>query len=179
MEEKNVNVPVEDVSAQSKLNQVQTQAFNTIMKRVNSETPGSFFVDGPGGTRMTFLYRALLGKVRLEGMIALASATSCVVVAILLGSRTQHSRFGIPLQANETKMTNMSKQGGGAKLFRLAKIIIWDEAPMAKRHTIETVNRSFRDIMDKDAPFGGKVMVFGSDIRQVLPIVPKSTVRRR
>ncbi|KAH0715051.1 hypothetical protein KY284_007956 [Solanum tuberosum] len=175
MEEMNVNVPVEDVSAQSKLNQVQTQAFNTIIKRVNSETPGSFFVDGPGGTRKTFMYRALLGKVKLEVMIALASATSCVIVAILPGGHTSHSIFGIPLQANETKMTNMSKQGGGAKLIRLAKIIIWDEAPMAKRHTIEIVDRSFRDIMDKDAPSGGKVMVFGGDFRQVLPIVPKST----
>ncbi|KAH0685774.1 hypothetical protein KY285_016331 [Solanum tuberosum] len=46
---------------------------------------------------------------------------------------------------------------------------------MAKRHTIETVYRSFRDIMDKDAPFGGKIMVFGGDFRQVLPVVPKST----
>ncbi|KAH0710191.1 hypothetical protein KY284_011618 [Solanum tuberosum] len=54
-------------------------------------------------------------------------------------------------------------------------MIIWDEAPMAKRQTIETVDRSFRDIMDIDKPFGGKVMVFGGDFRQVLPVVPKST----
>ena len=40
---------------------------------------------------------------------------------------------------------------------------------MAKRHTVETVDRCFHDIMDKDAPFGGKVMVFGGDFRQVLP----------
>jgi len=72
-------------------------------------------------------------------------------------------------------MTNMSKQCGGATLIRQAKLIIWDEAPMAKRHTSETVDRSFRDIMDSDIPFGGKVMVFGGDFRQVLPVVPKST----
>ena len=66
-------------------------------------------------------------------------------------------------------MTHMSKQGGEAKLIRQAKLIRWDEAPMAKRHTVETVDRSFRDIMDKYAPFGGKVMVFGGDFRQVLP----------
>ncbi|XP_049381196.1 uncharacterized protein LOC125845696 [Solanum stenotomum] len=46
---------------------------------------------------------------------------------------------------------------------------------MAKRQTIKTVDRSFRDIMDIDKPFGGKVMVFGGDYRQVLPVVPKST----
>ncbi|KAH0672296.1 hypothetical protein KY284_023383 [Solanum tuberosum] len=107
-------------------------------------------------------------------MITLASATSGVAT-ILPGGRTTHSRFGIPLQANETTMTNMSKQGRGAKLMRQAKVIIWDEAPMAKRHTSEIVDRSFRDIMDSDIPFGGKVMILGGDFRQVLPVLPKST----
>ncbi|XP_049410684.1 uncharacterized protein LOC125873897 [Solanum stenotomum] len=170
-----VKVPAEDVAAQSKLNQEQAQAYNTILERVNSETPGLFFEDGPGGTGKTFIYRALLGKVRSEGMIELASATSGVAAAILLGGHTTQSRFGIPLQADETTMTNMSKQGGGAKLIRQEKSIILDEAPMAKRHTIETVDRSFRDIMDSDIPLGGKVMVFRGDFHQVLHIVPKST----
>ncbi|XP_055814572.1 uncharacterized protein LOC129884274 [Solanum dulcamara] len=46
---------------------------------------------------------------------------------------------------------------------------------MAKTHTIETVDRSFRDIMDNSIPFGGKIMAFGGDFRQVLLVVPKST----
>ncbi|XP_019257632.1 PREDICTED: ATP-dependent DNA helicase PIF1-like [Nicotiana attenuata] len=108
-------------------------------------------------------------------MIALATATSGVAAAILPGGRTAHSRFDIPLQINDTTMTKMSKQSGAAKLIRQAKLIIWDDAPMAKRQTIETVDRSFRDIMDVNVPFGGKVMVFGGDFRQVLPVVPKST----
>lgn len=60
-------------------------------------------------------------------------------------------------------------------MIREAKLIIWDEAPMANRQTIETVDRSFRDILDVNEPFGGKVIVFGGDFRQVLPVVPKST----
>ncbi|XP_047252267.1 ATP-dependent DNA helicase PIF1-like [Capsicum annuum] len=69
----------------------------------------------------------------------------------------------------------MSKQRGGAKLIKKAKLIIWKEAPMASRWKIEIVDRSFRDILDIDSPFGGKVIVFGGDFRQVLPIFPKST----
>ncbi|XP_015081280.1 uncharacterized protein LOC107024853 [Solanum pennellii] len=53
-------------------------------------------------------------------------------------------------------------------------MIIWD-APMARRQTIETVDKIFRGIMDIDKSFGGKVMVFGGDFRQVLPVVPKLT----
>ncbi|KAG5576743.1 hypothetical protein H5410_056877 [Solanum commersonii] len=93
-----VKVPVEDVDAQSK---------------VNSGTPGLFFVDVPGVIRKTYLYQALLANVRSNGMIALASSISGVAATILPGGRTAHSQFGIPLQANETTMTNMSKQGGG------------------------------------------------------------------
>nr|XP_016475596.1 PREDICTED: ATP-dependent DNA helicase PIF1-like [Nicotiana tabacum] len=108
-------------------------------------------------------------------MIALATTTSGVAATILSGGRTSHSRFDIPLQTNDTTKTKMSKQSGVAKLIRQAKLIIWDEAPMEKCQIIETVDRSFRDIMDVNVPFGGKVMVFGGDFRQVLPVVPKST----
>ncbi|XP_016498555.1 ATP-dependent DNA helicase PIF1-like [Nicotiana tabacum] len=175
IEERSTKIPAEDFDAQSKLNAEQEQAFKTILQRVDSGIVGLFFVDGPGGTGKTFLYRALLVNVRSRSMIALATTTSGVAVAILPGGRTAHSKFDIPLQTTDTTITNMSKQSGSAKLIRKAKLIIWDEAPMAKRQTIETVDRSFRDIMDNDEPFGGKVMVFGGDFRQVLPVVPKST----
>ncbi|XP_055835147.1 uncharacterized protein LOC129903620 [Solanum dulcamara] len=128
-----------------------------------------FFVDGLGGTEKTYLYCALLANIRSRGMIALAIATSGVAATILPGGRTAHSRFDIPLQTSETTTTNMSKQSGGAKL------IVWDEAPTANRQTIELVDGSFRDIMDVNEPFGGKVMIFGGDFRQVLSVVPKST----
>lgn len=82
MEEVNVNVPVEDIADQYKMNQYQTKAFNTIPKRFNSETPSLFFVNGRRGTWKTFLYQALLVKFRSKGMIALAFATSSNAVAI-------------------------------------------------------------------------------------------------
>ncbi|XP_022717760.1 uncharacterized protein LOC111276258 [Durio zibethinus] len=46
---------------------------------------------------------------------------------------------------------------------------------MATRFSIETVDRSLRDIMDSTEIFGGKVIVFGGDFRQVLPVVPHGT----
>ncbi|XP_075112513.1 uncharacterized protein LOC142182255 [Nicotiana tabacum] len=175
IEERSINVSPEDFDAQSKLNPEQEQAFKTILERVDSGRAGLFFVDGSGGTGKTFLYRALLANLRSRGMIALAMATSGVATTILPGGHTAHSRFDIPLQTTDTTITNMSKQSDGAKLIRKSKLIIWDEAPMANHQMIETVDRSFRDIMDINEPFGGKVMVFGGDFRQVLPIVPKST----
>ncbi|XP_019230473.1 PREDICTED: uncharacterized protein LOC109211392 [Nicotiana attenuata] len=118
IEETSMKVPVEDYEAQSKLNHEQAQAFKTILYSVDSGTTRLFFVDGPGGTGKTFLYRALLANVRSRGMIALATATSGVAAAILPEGLTAHSRFDIPLQTNDTTMTKMSKESGAAKLIR-------------------------------------------------------------
>ncbi|TVU06803.1 hypothetical protein EJB05_46838, partial [Eragrostis curvula] len=46
---------------------------------------------------------------------------------------------------------------------------------MTKRQSIECLDRSLQDIMGCDEPFGGKIMVFGGDFRQVLPVVPRGT----
>ena len=46
---------------------------------------------------------------------------------------------------------------------------------MTKRQTVETLDRSLQDIMECDLPFGGKVVVFGGDFRQVLPVVTRGT----
>ncbi|KAK9273825.1 hypothetical protein L1049_018636 [Liquidambar formosana] len=46
---------------------------------------------------------------------------------------------------------------------------------MAKRFAVETLDRSLKDIMNCQESFGGKVIVFGGDFRQVLPVVPKGT----
>lgn len=40
-------------------------------------------MDGPGGTGKTFLYKALLARVRSEGLIAIATATSGIAASIL------------------------------------------------------------------------------------------------
>ena len=42
---------------------------------------------------------------------------------------------------------------------------------MPNKHVAECVDRSLRDICSCDLPFGGKVMVFGGDFRQIPPVV--------
>jgi hypothetical protein len=68
-------------------------------------------------------------------------------------------------------MCNFTKQSGTAELLRRAALIIWDEVAMTKRQAVETLDRTLQDIMGSNQPFGGKVMLFGGDFRQVLPVV--------
>lgn len=98
-------------------------------------------------------------------MIALATTTSRVVEAIMPRGRIAHSRFSIPLSPTESSLCGISKQSGQPELLCTLRLIIWDEAPMAKRLAIETVDRSMKDIMDSFEPFEGKVMVFGGDFK--------------
>ncbi|KAG6705369.1 hypothetical protein I3842_07G176100 [Carya illinoinensis] len=161
-----VTIPTEDLLASQVLNSEQKNAYDLILHTLVSNEAGAFFVDGPAGTGKTFLYRALLAEIRSKNMIALATASSGVAASILPGGQTAHSRFKIPLNADKSSTCNVSKQENLAKLLRLAKLIIWDEALMFTKHSIEALDKMLQDINDTDLPFGGKVIVFGGDFRQ-------------
>ncbi|XP_028551783.1 uncharacterized protein LOC114579918 [Dendrobium catenatum] len=125
--------------------------------------------------RKTYLYRAILATLRSNGHIAvLATATSGVAASNLPGGRTAHSRFKIPINSTESRMCAIPKQSGLAQLLIKSSIIIWDELPMVKRTAIESLDRTLRDIMNNSKYFGGKIIVFGGDFRQVLPVVRRA-----
>ncbi|KAG6673080.1 hypothetical protein I3842_16G093400 [Carya illinoinensis] len=170
-----VPIPEEDLHASTLLNCEQQNAYNSILQKVLSNEPAMFFIDGPGGTGKTFLYKALLATTRTKQLIALATASSGVATSILPGGRTAHSRFKIPLDTNKNLTCSVSKQSGLARLLQKVKLIIWDEAPMSRKESIEALDKMLKDINDSELSFGGKVIVFGGDFRQILPVVPKGT----
>ncbi|XP_022026932.1 uncharacterized protein LOC110927913 [Helianthus annuus] len=174
-EEYGIVLEPEHLSAKDSLNPDQKNVFDEIMMHVDNDLPGVFFIDGPGGTGKTFLYIALLTEIRSRGLIALATASSGAAANNMPGGRTAHSRFKIPLNLENNSMCNIKKQSGAAKLIRSTKIIIWDEASMAKRQAIEAVDRTFQDIIGVSLPFGGKIMVMGGDFRQVLAVIKRGT----
>ena len=102
-------------------------------------------------------------------------ATSGIAASILPGGRTAHSRFKIPLDFSKSKTCQLSKQGSVAKLLSESKLILWDEASMARQETVKAFDDLLRDIMESNLPFGGKVVVFGGDFRQTLPVIEQST----
>ncbi|XP_028100698.1 uncharacterized protein LOC114300041 [Camellia sinensis] len=174
-EEMNIVVSEVDYQSISLLSLEQKAAFEKILNRVFSRKQGCFFIDGPGDTGKTFLYKALLAAIRSKNYIALATATSGVAASILPGGRTAHSHFKIPIDVDTYKSCNIGKQTGLANLLRTAELIIWDEAPMAKRQNIEALNDMLKDINESELLFGGKVVVLGGDFRQIPPVIPKGT----
>ncbi|PWZ43652.1 putative ubiquitin-like-specific protease 1B [Zea mays] len=160
-EELSIEATTEDVALQETLNEEQKSAYEKILSVVDTSNGGVFFVDGPGGTGKTYLYKALLAVLRSQDKIAVATATSGVAASIMPGGRTAHSRFKIPLTIDDGAICTFTKQSGTSKLLQKASLI-WDEASMAKRQSIEALDNSMRDIMGRPGlPFGGKTIVFG------------------
>ncbi|KAG2712304.1 hypothetical protein I3760_04G119000 [Carya illinoinensis] len=159
-DELTVEILEEDIVASEALNSKQRHVYNSVLGK---------------WAQKTFLYKALLAAVRSRKLVALAIASFGVAASILPGGRTTHTRFKIPLDTNEHSMCCVSKQSALAKLLRVARLIIWDEPPMSRKQHIEAVDKMLRDIIDSELIFGGKVVVFGEDFRQVLPVIRKGT----
>lgn len=144
-----------------------------VLAAVREERPAAVFVHANAGCGKTFTFNTLLEAVRGEGHAALAVASSGIAATLMKGGRTAHSRFKLPLDPTATSVCNYGAQSDTAKLLRAAKLIVWDEAPMAHRHLLETLDRSLKDTMGNNLPFGGKVIVLAGDYRQTLPVIPR------
>ena len=132
-----------------------------------------FFVQGPGGTGKTFLYKGLAAHFRSQGKVVLCVASSGIAALLLPGGRTAHSRFKIPLDLHSSSTCSVPRNSKTAELIRRTSVIIWDEVPMQHRYCFEAVDRTLRDILRNDELFGGVPTIFGGDFAQILPVVRK------
>lgn len=131
-----------------------------------------FFLDAPGGTGKTFSINAIQNAMKVRVKKVIAVATSAVAAQVLKGGRKAHSTFRIPVPCGPCQTCNVSVSSVEGRKFRDVHVIIWDEIVMAHRHCIEALDKTLRDIMGNDLPFGGKVVLFPGDFRQILPVVP-------
>ena len=133
------------------------------------------FIDARGGCGKTFMTNVILSAVRSSepgGCVALATATTGIAANLLDLGRTFHSRLKAPLTLSEESTLQISGQSSLAKLVRMAKMMLIDEATMLDRRLLEALDRSLRDLMNnQNKPFGGKTLLLAGDFRQCLPVV--------
>ena len=158
-------------AAYEQLNEEQRQLADEILGAVRLGNNKSYFIDGPGGTGKTFLYRTLCYILRGEGKTVLPVAWTGIAASLLTGGRTSHSVFKLPVPLLDTSVSSMRAHSKQADLIRNAALIIWDEVSMVPKDALNVVDRLLKEICQNNLPFGGKTLVFGGDFRQVLPIV--------
>ncbi|XP_010480907.2 PREDICTED: ATP-dependent DNA helicase PIF1-like [Camelina sativa] len=151
----------------------QKEIYDEILDAVLNDKGGVFFVYGFGGTGKTFMWKTLSAALRYRGMIVINTASSGIASLLLPGGRTAHSRFRIPITPDDSTSCTMTPNDDVSNLMDEASLIIWDDAPMMSKYCFENLDRSLKDCIGRgrNKPFGGKVVVFGGDFRQILPVI--------
>lgn len=81
-------------------------------------------MQGPAGTRKTFLYKCLCYYYRGQGTIVLWVASSRMAALLIPGGRTAHFRFKIPLATTDSSVCNIARGTQLERLLRNTALII-------------------------------------------------------
>ncbi|KAH1162822.1 hypothetical protein GYH30_001362 [Glycine max] len=128
------------------------------MSVVNTQSAAVYFLCGYGGTGKTFVWTTLSSGIRSNGGIVCTVASSGIVSLLLPGGRIAHSKFAMPVPATENSTCNIHQGSELAELLKVTKLMVWDEAPMCHKFAFEELDKSLKDIMQNNLPFGGKIM---------------------
>lgn len=162
----------------SQLNPDQLRCFNIIVTAITDHPDTAhFYLQGPGGTGKTFLYKTLCYYYRGQNKIVLCVASTGIAALLLPDGSTSHSQFKIPIQLDESSVSSITKSSPLADLLRKVDLIIWDEVPMQHKFCFEVVHRLFVDLrsVTDDTLFGGVPVVLGGDFAQILPVIPRGS----
>ncbi|XP_055901879.1 uncharacterized protein LOC129938377 [Eupeodes corollae] len=63
-----------------------------------------------------------------------------------------------------------------AKILQVCKLMVWDECTVAHKRSLEALERTLKDLRDKQNIFGGAMILLSGAFRQTFPVIPRSTV---
>jgi ATP-dependent DNA helicase PIF1 len=156
---------VEVAMAIESLNDGQRATYNGVIDAYAAHHAKVIFIDGLDGTCKTYTENLILNIVCSHGDIAFAIASLGITALLLLGRRMAHSYLKILIALDRTSFCCICKHDDLATLIRQTKLILWDEAPMTNKLTFEAVDRTLRDLIDRNDPFGGIIFVMSGDFR--------------
>ena len=163
------------------LNAKQRQIVDDIWAKVenpNETEANVYYMDGPAGTGKTMVYNTLISLLRSRGKEVASCAWTGIASILLRHSVTVHNLFKLPVPILETSTCNVSASSTYADYLKSLTVIFIDEASMIPNHALHAIDRLLRDLMQNDVPFGGKLILFGGDFRQVLPVVVRGTATK-
>lgn len=156
----------------SRFTSEQHEAMSEVLHAVNDTAPTArlFSLLASAGTGKSWFVNGVTWHLRAQSRIVLNVAASALAATVLTGGRTAHSAFRIPIPASSSSLCGV--KAGERQLIREAAIIFYDEISMVSVDVADTLDRSLREIMKNSLPFGGKVVVFLGDFKQLLPVIP-------
>ena len=163
---------------QDSLTNDQRQVCNCFFEMLEQDNDRNniMFLDAPGLGK-TYLINLILNKIRSQGKIVLATASSGIAATLVQGGRTLHSTFKVPLDTHrmDEPTCRITSNSPMAKVIRDAAAIIVDEAPMTHKSAFEAIDRTLQDITSLKKPMGGIQTLLCGDFRQILPVIKNGT----
>lgn len=102
------------------------------------------FIDGPGGCGKTYLFNTLIRYLIKNDVKVLTTAWTGIAANLLLGGKTIHSTFNLPLNLTEQSVCNIDPNSPHGKYLKSVEIILFDEITMASKYALEATDRFFR-----------------------------------
>ena len=106
------------------LNQDQHAVFNAIVNAVETKSGQCFFLHESGGTGKTYVHNALCYFLCGQNKFGLCVASSGIASLLLIGGRTSHSAFKIPLDIDESSVCAILRNSDLAKLIEITDLVI-------------------------------------------------------
>ena len=159
---------------EQRLNIDQLNIYNKVINYTHSNfiNKNNIFLDGPVGTGKTVLLNVIASKLRSQNKIVLCVASTGIAALNYEGGVTAHSLFQLPLSTDKNQIWGVTNGSQRAQLIRNADLIIFDEAPMMHCSLIEILDKGLQDLLQNSEIFGGKLILFAGDVRQIPPIIP-------
>lgn len=108
------------------------------------------------------MYNTLIGWCQAKGYRVKATASTGIAATVLIGGKTLHSSFWIPIEVDEDTPSKISVHADYAIPIKEAELVIIDEISMLHRNVLNYLDTMFRDVCRSPEAFGGKVIVIGN-----------------
>ncbi|KAI7943612.1 hypothetical protein MJO28_011140 [Puccinia striiformis f. sp. tritici] len=154
-----------------RFNKSQKLFYNRIKRLLLNAKAEIFYLDGPGGTGKTFLLNTIIDYALTKAVPFISVASSGVAALLLKNGQTAHSAFKIPIDTAPNSECPIDEDTILATQLTASRLIIWDEIVTIHKNSIEAVDRTLMRLCNSSEPFGGKVVIFSGDFRQILPVV--------
>nr|XP_012563387.1 unnamed protein product [Hydra vulgaris] len=132
-----------------------------------------FFMDGPAGSGKTFTYNYLIAEMSSRGVKSATAAWTGIAATLLTNGSTLHGLFKLPVPILDNSTCNVTPNSIQGQFLRQVSLFMLDETSMIPKHALNAIDRLLKDVCNNNFPFGGKVILFGGDFRQILPVVKR------
>ncbi|KAI7938897.1 hypothetical protein MJO28_014476 [Puccinia striiformis f. sp. tritici] len=158
-------------TSRKSFNNGQITFFHEARRALAASSGALLYLDGPGGTGKTYVLNTIIDYADCQQFGRIVVASSGVAALLLKGGQTAHSAFQIPI--NPLPKTECPVEEGTVLARHLVsvRLIIWDKIVTINKNAIEAVDITLRRLCHSQEPFGGKVVIFSGDFRQILPVV--------